>query len=1224
MPSLTRIILINTHLRGVVELLVDDHTNICGTNASGKTTLQRLVPVFYGEYPSRVVPATRDSFERWYLPTEQSFIVYEYQRMDGQPCQAVLAPAAGGKGVTYRLVQKGFELDDYVRQRQGDAITCLTMEELGRRYKQAGVATTRLLNTRQFRAIIQNDRSLIAADSERSELRGWTRQFSLCDGEHSLRHIEKLARAVHSREGKMETIKSMVAAILEEDGVTPPATHLNVQRVEDWIRDSRLIQGFNAIRPQFDRLEQEYQQLLAGEQRLGGLLQGYRADEPKLYQRQEQIGAVIEQSTFQLRQLEERWKDQRDELNQQLSAARGDASRAEDELTLIESQYQAFLDADIDQAKADLEQLGAWRDELGDLQARHALLTDQHQDIERAWLERQQAIKDRLGSALEQLHGQQDALREERDEQKARQDEALATLEKSFASRRQQGQDDFSQRDYALKLERSRLEQQVESLGYTEEENLALAILDRRIEEADEKHDAAEARVRLLDGQERQLRSRRDDANSALNLSERRLSERQTQLDELERLLYPGEHTLLEFLRRQQPGWEERLGKTIHPALLQRTDLKPQLADDAADSLFGLRLDLTALELPDYADSELHLRQRVQLASDAVQEAQNHKQQEEARLVDASAALSELQRELVIARADAQNRRDDRQRIKEERRNQKQKLDAAVAERRSQARRQCVELDAALAQLAAERDAWLSELKAQHHEERLEASAHWQQVIGSLDEQLRQLKASAESRRDKAQTELAECERWYQAELKSRGVDEAVIIGLKQQIRSLTARIERTEQLRPEVLRYEQWYRHSWLQRKPKLQAELAASRSRAGELGQQLDAASAAYKSERGALEEQRAGACAEQGRLSEALTRLKSLLRRLGELKLPRDGEAAAGELDERLRLGEELLQAREQMLAAIKAHIERFDSLIAGQSGSSLAETWERSREECTLAGERGVPTLDYRRLVPHLAQLLNVMVPQSLTALREQGKIFGVDLHGYYEVLADIDRRIATQSARISREVGEELFLDGVSESAVRIRSRISELEFWPELKAFVQAFREWRDDGFSELPGEDYTTSMRRALDIIGRSALAGGIATLLEIELRLREGNSDLVIRTDRQLNESSSHGMAYLILCKFLLAFTRLLRGNAPVTIHWPIDELGTLHHTNVKKIFDACSSNNIRILGAFPNPDSDVLALFANRYIVNKQTRQLQVVRPQLDVIAQKLQARQAMEVL
>ncbi|WP_040523108.1 ATP-binding protein, partial [Aliiglaciecola lipolytica] len=112
MPGLHRIILIDTHLPGVVELKLNGHTNICGTNASGKTTLQRLIPVFYGEYPSRVVPSTRDSFEKWYLPRESSFIVYEYARNEGDLCQVVLA--SSGNGVNYRFIGKPFELSDYL------------------------------------------------------------------------------------------------------------------------------------------------------------------------------------------------------------------------------------------------------------------------------------------------------------------------------------------------------------------------------------------------------------------------------------------------------------------------------------------------------------------------------------------------------------------------------------------------------------------------------------------------------------------------------------------------------------------------------------------------------------------------------------------------------------------------------------------------------------------------------------------------------------------------------------------------------------------------------------------------------------------------------------------------------------------------------------------------------------------------------------------------------
>src|SRR5690606_24065948 len=204
---------------------------------------QRLVPVFYGEYPSRVVPATRDSFERWYLPTEQSFIVYEYQRMDDEPCQAILAASSDGRGVDYRLVHKDFDLEDYIRSRQGDSIVCRTMNELGRHFRSLGITVSNQLNTRQYRAIIQNDRTLLADDCQRGELRRLWRRFCLCSGEHSLGHVEELVRTVRSREGEMETINSMVAGIRGEDGLAPPTSHLSAQTDEQWTRDSQPKQG---------------------------------------------------------------------------------------------------------------------------------------------------------------------------------------------------------------------------------------------------------------------------------------------------------------------------------------------------------------------------------------------------------------------------------------------------------------------------------------------------------------------------------------------------------------------------------------------------------------------------------------------------------------------------------------------------------------------------------------------------------------------------------------------------------------------------------------------------------------------------------------------------------------------------------------------------------------------------------------------------------------------
>ncbi len=1221
MPSLNRLILINTHLSGVVELVVDDHTNICGTNASGKTTLQRLVPVFYGEYPSRVVPATRDSFQRWYLPTEQSYIVYEYQRMDGELCQAVLSSSSDGKGVDYRLVQKGFELEDYIRSRdaRGD-VFFHTPAELGRALRSAGVEQTTLINTRQFRAIIQNDRTLLSADSERSQLRAWARQFSLCEGSHSLRHIEKLARAVHSREGKMETIKSMVAAILEEDGVNPPTANLNPARVDEWIRDSKLVQGFQSMRPQFNQLEQDFQHLEHSERRLAGLHRRLAEDEPQLFQRGVELTGQIEEAAFALSELEARWQEQRDDLNQRLSVERAEVQRCDAELQGIENEYQNWLDQDIDQLKNDLQQIPSWQTDLDNYRARHRLLTSEHEDVEREYQERRQTINEQLAAVIEQLRGDEDSRREALDQQKARRDEALSALEQDWQARREQGQAGFRERRHQLELQAQEQQHRIEALGYSEEESAELALLDQRIEDAEERIEAAEADARAQEQQEARLRQQRDEASRVQQQASRLLAERQKQLEALERILFPGEHTLLEFLRREQPGWETGLGKVIRPDLLARTDLKPHSTEGS--SLFGVRLDLTAIDSPEHAASESELRQRCQQAEDARTEADAAREQADAALAQATAKLDDWQQRLVLQRSKLRQQQDERKRLREERRSRKEQLDARVQERRSAARKLLVELKDATARLDSEAAQWLENLKAQHAGQRLELASHWQQIIGDIEQQLLQLRDTVRQRKTQAQLELDSCLRWYQAELKQRGVDEQAITSLKREIETLAERIRRTEQRRTEVLSYEHWYRTSWQERKPKLLEQQSRSRSQADELKQQLDSASERHRSQRSELEARHRGAKQDKAAVDALHGRVRTLVKRLGELRLPREGEPLEGGLEERLRLGDELLAERERLQEDVRKQVNNFDNLIAGQAGSGLAETWDHSRSECERLNEHNKPVLEYRLLVPKLAQLLNVLVPQRLTALREQGRIFGVALHQVYEVLTGIDRRIASQSQRITREVDEELFLDGVSESAVRIRSKITELEYWPELKQFARAYEHWRDSGFSELPDDDYTGSMRRALDILGRSTDGGGIAALLEIELRLREGNSDLVIRTDRALNESSSHGMAYLILCKFLLAFTRLLRGDAPAIIHWPIDELGTLHHNNVKKIFDACTSNRIRILGAFPNPDSEALALFANRYIVDKRTRKLQVVKPRLDPLAERLRQR-SMEV-
>ena len=1222
MPGLSRIVLIDTHLPGVVELKLDGHTNICGTNASGKTTLQRLIPVFYGEYPSRVVPATRDSFERWYLPRESSFIIYEFQRNEGDLCQVVLA--SNGNGVNYRFIGKPFDLDDYLYRNKSGEHTSVSMNELARNLKRSDIMVTNLLNTKEYRAVLQNDRGVLNTCANSRELLGYSRIFSLCDQGHHLRHIEKLAKAVHSKEGKMETIKAMIAAILEEDGVQPPSSNLSRNRVEDWIRECHLIKEFEAIRPEFAKLERSDHQLTQSEERLAQLQQQFSFDLSKLAAVIVEHQGEFDETVLTIKKQETDWVTQRDNLNQALSSAKADADKYESDLQQVEDEFDHWQEQNIEELQQNLQHLPQWQNDLDIAESRYNLLTDKHKDVESAYHKRIAELEERLNEQLaayaEQKQQEQDKLNQQRvDEQNQ-----LQQIKQDYQQQIADVENTYREQLEGLRVERASIEASLKNAGYSEFEQTQLDLLDASIKEASTLEDAARDNLRSMQQAYQQSLQDREEASRSLEKARKDYQQQQSQVEKVEELLYPGTGSLLEFLRKENPEWHQQIGKVIHPELLKRQDLKPASTDSKdKDSIFGMKLDLSLVDTPDYAQSEQELQE--QLAAEQAILAESLEAQNDAELALAKASETVRNQELSQAKSESECRtcETNRKRIQQDKEQVQQEYNQALSDRKQQNKKRLAANDVEQKKCQAQLEELRDEIRDQQREAETEHQFHWQQLIGDSEQQVAQVELHIQQAKQSAKEDKTQCEQWLANEMENRGVDVDEIGSLQKQIKKLKADIQTTETNRHKVKDYERWYQTIFMGHKVTWQKELTRAKKVVTKSERDLNQQSAEYKQQRQQLKDKQSETEAALKVAKEQQGEVQVVTRLLAKVSLPPAevaGEKGSDTINiaQRLSEGQELLQSRESLLNDIKAYVEHFDKLIAAQAGTGLSDTWERSREDCATINEQGIKSIDHRRLVSHLAQLLNVIVPQKLQGLREQGRIFGADLTQFYNVLEDIDKRIATQSRRISKEVDEELFLDGVSESAVKIRSRISELEFWPELALFNKLYHEWMENGANELPDDEYAQSIRRVLDILGRAALTGGISKLLDIELHLKEGNSNLVIRTDRQLNESSSHGMAYLILCKFLLAFTRLLRGEADAVIHWPIDELGTLHQSNVKKIFDACQNNNISVVGAFPNPESDVLTLFDNRYLIDKATRQLQVVQPKVSVISERLKNR------
>lgn len=1220
MAGLKRIILIDTHLPGVVELKLDGHTNICGTNASGKTTLQRLIPVFYGEYPSRVVPATRDSFERWYLPRTSSFIIYEYTRAEGDLCQAVLT--SNGTGVNYRFIAKPFTLDDYLFEQKNGKHASLSSTEVARAMKRNNVIVSSLLTTKDFRAVLQNDQGVLNQSSSSRELLGYAKVFSLSQQSEHLRHIEKLAKAVHSKEGKMETIKAMIAAILEEDGVQPPTSSLSRNRVDDWIRECHLIRAFDKVRPEFTRLEQADLALQEAETALAELKQAFELDKSHLTARVEKGRQQLDDVQHERKANDNSWNERRDELNLQISGSRADVEKYTAELDAVEREFENWQEQDIEQLKEDVAKLPQWQRDLELLSSRYTLLTEQHQDIESTYNRRVAELGEKTAEQLDELSAVRQEAQEKRATQQQQERDALQNIKEDYAQQITTLSETYQTRLNALKVAEAECKAALNNAGYNEFEQSQLELLDAAVKEASVHEDTVRAQYRQSQSEFQKAVQARESANQALEKARNQYRKMEQRVADVNALLYPGEGSLLEFLRANVDDWESSVGKLIRPELLERTDLAPKAEGDSA-SFFGVALSLENLSSPEYAQTEQSLKQALAEAEQQLAEAAEAQNTAEVELAKANevvrvAELAVTKQDNAVRSAEAARKRanQDKEAVLSE-------YQHALKERKQQARSQLDNNQQSQKKLTAQFELDRDEVKDQQREAETEHSFHWQQLIADSDARIAQVEGEIKRVRQSAEQDKQEMARWLENELNQRGVDVDEIGKLKKDLKALKDSIYRTETHRHKVSDYERWYQTVFTGHKVTWQQGLNKARKVLSDAERELTQLQNEYRERRDSLKAQQVELEKVTSTAAEQLTQVDTLSKTLAKQSLPKSDSNAQWQHDElsitqRLSRVQGLLKEREELLSDVRNFVERFDQLIAAQAGTGLSDTWERAREECAVINAHGVKGVDHRRMVTHLAQLLNVIVPQKMQGLREQGRIFGADLSQYYFVLADIDKRIVSQSRRISKEVDGELFLDGVSDSAVKIRSRISELEFWPELERFRALYDQWMEEGAHDLPEDDYGQSMRSVLDILGRAALSGGISKLLDIELHLREGNSDLIIRTDRQLNESSSHGMAYLILCKFLLAFTRLLRGGADVIIHWPIDELGTLHQSNVKKIFDACQSNNISVVGAFPNPESDVLKLFENRYLIDKVSKQLQVVQPKTSDLSARIQAR------
>ncbi|WDE09850.1 ATP-binding protein [Thalassomonas haliotis] len=1219
MGSLRRIILIHTHLPGVVELALDGHTNICGTNASGKTTLQRLVPVFYGELPSKVVPKTRKKFDDFYLPCDNSYLVYEYQREEGNICQVVLTSKAK-EGVNYRLIEGAFSHDQLLVKDNQGKVNALSQELWLKQLKAAGITYSHKISaTSEYRAIIQNDVSMIRGNSKDAlKLRQLAGRYSLVSSRHRVRHIEKLVSAVHAKEGKMDTLKSMLAAIFEEDGLVQPTTRVKNTKAREWIKQIRQSMRLEGLQAEQDKIELLAQKLNDVELKLFQLRPVLNED---LGENTSQK-ADVEQNLGQLKQTLSRIKtefnDRENTLNSRFSEVNAELEVISTRLDNIQQQYDGYLDGDIDQLLKDNENLPLWRENLQQQQEQYQILLEQYGDLEKQLNQQKITLNESLERLAQKNRNKIKAIESERESVRNSQLDKQSGLNDDYQKRSDELKLGFDQQLHQQQETMTRLLVQIDNVGPSKQEQEDGQLADTRLDYAQDKWREASKSKERAHREWQQARQVQDKAQTVLEQSRTFHHKARQELQQLEQMLNPEQGSLRHYLRTQLPGWESTLGKVIDQGLLGRSDLNPQLAPESGEGLFGVKLALAAVDAPEYAQDEMALQERLTQAQSRVEQARAEQEQAEKALTASHEQVKQLQdiagqnqRQLDDADQEVAYARESKSRLA-------QKHKEAIGARQSVSRQELAAAKERHQQICSQQKTSLAKLKEDHQEQLLEFKADWQEQIELFNEQIHELESQVDEKRDSNRTQIKQLEQAFNQELSSKDIDPNTLKQLQENIKTLKADISRVSGRQDELREYRSFISQEWQKQRPGYLEKEIALKSDAESLRLELDQHKSAYRSRQKEVESQRQQAQQLLQEYSAFISQLQPLVNKLAELDftaLAHGGDLSAledgqgGDLSERLSRAHQGLEQSSKLSRELKERLNDFESQLTRDAQGQFLGLMESefSRLE---------PGCDVRLKLPVFDGLLKILADQQRQIL-EQGETIGGDLHKFFTVFSDINRRIAGQSQRLTQAVADDLNLDGIKRSEVKIISTVDELNFWQPLKRFAALFDDWCLSG-KQLPGDDYIDALSDVVDLL-RSDASYSIESLLRLELHLNEAGTDLVIKNDRQLLESSSHGMAYLILCKFLLAFTRLLRGEANIVINWPIDEIGTLAYHNVEKLFSACDSNKIAIVGAFPNPESDVLTLFKHRYLIDKQKKRLQRIEPKLSRIAERLASQQ-----
>lgn len=1173
-----------------------DRTHVGGSNGEGKSSILSLIPAFYGEEPERIVTKAsgKSSFLDYYLPSFQSLIIFEYQRENGLHCSVMFRHAQGKP--CYRFVEGSAEETFFSEDCKALLAGGASADEIFAHLRKAGVTVSKTIDTiTNYRAIIQrNPRLLKRLPAEAKALRSLASQFGLGDRNSHMTNIDRLTHVVLNRHRLLSSFKSMIC----ETQFESIHVHSRPRAIDrkDLVADIQSLSAFareeEKIRTCLRKDSERLALLEQSDKTVANLIATVEEDQEKLTGLREQR----EQLEQQRHALKLEFETAETDRARDLTNAQALHERHEKDLNELYQKHDEYERAGLPERVIEYENLPeirqrsrAAQEDLEQLTGKVSEIESEYQKeldrLEREHEQQQRSRREKLASAEQELQKEQHAHQLRLTELQRKGAEEVSNFRQERASERTE-----------LANEESRLSVLKDSQAQTDEEKEELA-------QAQEAVDAAVQQVESRQGSLAEALAKRDqvarEANALaqdIEACDKRVQELDDAFLELQKTISPENGTWLSQLRAEDPQWSSRLGKIVHPDLLQSKELSPVFNPSAGtDTVMGWSLALDALPTPEFAltEEELQARSRELDERRAAARAERSEVEQMAKgrqeaLKDRNESVNVLETELSLFRRTRDN-------AQTKLANTRERVNKAVSERAEKYRQQWQDKTQALSDFDTRTAEGVKDLESAASQRVLDTRGHW----ADREAELSQAVESSEQNIAEAQSEYKERlktkQTVHEQKLSEEGVDPKVIREARERASALNGKVERLVASEDEVRAYKKWRDQEWINVET-LTEKASLAKTEWDRLAQEREEAEREYNRQRKEL----------SGSIDELSSAIKKRAQQIETaqslLSMFPTETIATGFPGNIVDLVEELQSTYQQTEALRKQVLSNYDQavrILNDYDGTHIQKAWEKlsAYRKDQLSNDLDVYDEKFKLAqVPDLRKLLDDDIPQLRDAVIDQFVSESGSLVKYFDSLEVMAKEVKAVSSELRRKINTDQKIESLSDIQVVLEPRIYEDETWQPLKEFVEHWQTWRQTNRRTLPDEGILRRFKLVTDTLSDARVKESVESMIDLRLEMKENGRHVVIRTDADFLDASSTGLTYLAIMTVFMGLTRYLCPDFNVRITWPIDELATLSFENISRLADMLEKNNLTMISACPKLDRGLRKFFEHKLVINK----------------------------